>query len=212
MLLFIVVPIIINFSRAECPFLTFPICANYMYFLLVPGLRIRIANLVFKLLSCLLYITRVATDIDPTYATWWVSIFNSSPRICMMGFLLSKVSKLWRCESVRKSRPAKTSSAQAWMSLFLSQSHTEYVSNQFFPSLIVVNWRWARGVQYWRTRILDLLTTKDYVSVSLDPYRAVSTLLCWNNHSVNAAWIYNNRCTETHRKAYINWWVKCRTS
>jgi len=39
-------------------------------FSFVPGLRIRIANLVFKLLSCLLYITRVATDIDPTYTTW----------------------------------------------------------------------------------------------------------------------------------------------
>jgi potassium channel subfamily T protein 1 len=36
----------------------------------VSGLRIRIANLVFKLLTCLLYIIRVVTDLDPTYATW----------------------------------------------------------------------------------------------------------------------------------------------
>ncbi|XP_069705257.1 potassium channel subfamily T member 2 isoform X2 [Periplaneta americana] len=33
------------------------------------SLRIRIANLVFKLLTCLLYIIRVVTDLDPTFAT-----------------------------------------------------------------------------------------------------------------------------------------------
>ncbi|KAH0811954.1 hypothetical protein GEV33_010837 [Tenebrio molitor] len=32
------------------------------------GLRIRIANLFFKLLTCILYIIRVITDLDPTYA------------------------------------------------------------------------------------------------------------------------------------------------
>lgn len=36
------------------------------------GLRIRIANLFFKLLTCVLYIIRVVTDLDPTFATWWV--------------------------------------------------------------------------------------------------------------------------------------------
>lgn len=37
-----------------------------------PGLRIRIANLFFKLLTCFLYIFRVIADLDPTYATWSV--------------------------------------------------------------------------------------------------------------------------------------------
>lgn len=39
-------------------------------FLFVSGLRIRIANLLFKLLTCVLYIFRVITDLDPTYAAW----------------------------------------------------------------------------------------------------------------------------------------------
>lgn len=34
------------------------------------GLRIRIANLFFKLLTCVLYIIRVVTDLDPTFAHW----------------------------------------------------------------------------------------------------------------------------------------------
>ncbi|XP_065161092.1 potassium channel subfamily T member 2 isoform X4 [Atheta coriaria] len=33
------------------------------------SLRIRIANLIFKLVTCVLYIIRVVTDLDPTYAT-----------------------------------------------------------------------------------------------------------------------------------------------
>uniref|UniRef100_A0A182TZM5 Uncharacterized protein n=1 Tax=Anopheles melas TaxID=34690 RepID=A0A182TZM5_9DIPT len=33
------------------------------------GLRIRIANLFFKLLTCILYIFRVVTDLNPTFAT-----------------------------------------------------------------------------------------------------------------------------------------------
>lgn len=37
------------------------------------GLRIRIANLFFKLLTCVLYIVRVITDLDPTFAKWYVS-------------------------------------------------------------------------------------------------------------------------------------------
>lgn len=36
----------------------------------ITGLRIRIANLVIKLLTCVLYIIRVITDLEPTYATW----------------------------------------------------------------------------------------------------------------------------------------------
>lgn len=36
----------------------------------VSGLRIRLANLFFKLLTCFLYIFRVITDNDPTYAAW----------------------------------------------------------------------------------------------------------------------------------------------
>lgn len=36
------------------------------------GLRIRVANLFFKLLTCFLYIFRVITDSVPTFATWWV--------------------------------------------------------------------------------------------------------------------------------------------
>jgi hypothetical protein len=35
-----------------------------------PGLRIRIFNLLIKLLTCLLYIGRVIFDNDPTQATW----------------------------------------------------------------------------------------------------------------------------------------------
>lgn len=38
------------------------------------GLRIRIANLFFKLLTCFLYILRVVMDNDPIYATWSVFI------------------------------------------------------------------------------------------------------------------------------------------
>ena len=37
---------------------------------LFPGLRIRIVDLVFKLLTCVLYIGRVVTDLDPIYAAW----------------------------------------------------------------------------------------------------------------------------------------------
>lgn len=36
----------------------------------VSGLRIRLANLFFKLLTCFLYIFRVITDNDPTFAAW----------------------------------------------------------------------------------------------------------------------------------------------
>ncbi|CAG2057375.1 unnamed protein product [Timema podura] len=39
------------------------------------GLRIRIANLVFKLLTCLLYIGRVCSDNDPIKAAWSLSAF-----------------------------------------------------------------------------------------------------------------------------------------
>ncbi|XP_044732316.1 potassium channel subfamily T member 2 [Chrysoperla carnea] len=35
------------------------------------SLRIRIANLLFKLLTCFLYIFRVITDLDPTFAACW---------------------------------------------------------------------------------------------------------------------------------------------
>lgn len=34
------------------------------------GLRIRIFNLLIKLLTCLLYVGRVIFDNDPTQATW----------------------------------------------------------------------------------------------------------------------------------------------
>lgn len=37
---------------------------------LVLGLRIRIANLFFKLLTCALYIIRVVGDLDPTFSHW----------------------------------------------------------------------------------------------------------------------------------------------
>lgn len=40
---------------------------------IISGLRIRIANLFFKLLTCVLYIVRVITDLDPTFAKWYVS-------------------------------------------------------------------------------------------------------------------------------------------
>lgn len=36
------------------------------------GLRIRIANLLFKLITCVLYIFRVVTDLDPMSSSWWV--------------------------------------------------------------------------------------------------------------------------------------------
>lgn len=34
------------------------------------GLRIRIANLLFKLITCVLYIFRVVTDWDPMSSAW----------------------------------------------------------------------------------------------------------------------------------------------
>lgn len=36
------------------------------------SLRIRIARMILKLLTCILYVCRVVTDTDPTYATWYV--------------------------------------------------------------------------------------------------------------------------------------------
>lgn len=49
----------------------------YIFILLTAekGLRIRIANLFFKLLTCVLYIIRVVTDLDPTFAHWWVLVW-----------------------------------------------------------------------------------------------------------------------------------------
>jgi hypothetical protein len=61
-----------SFYRLSNTVYAFLICC--VYFKLVAGLRIRIANLVFKLLTCLLYIIRVISDLDPTYSTWWVTL------------------------------------------------------------------------------------------------------------------------------------------
>lgn len=58
----------------------------HLLFCFVLGLRIRIANLLFKLLTCVLYIFRVITDLDPTYAAWLVHIilFNQSSNLLLL--------------------------------------------------------------------------------------------------------------------------------
>lgn len=135
------------------------------------GLRIRIANLFFKLLTCVLYIIRVVTDLDPTFATWWVFC------VYFVVFFCSYV-RLYRfCCDVRRSIQRQC------FHLFRGSLLVLYdvCASHFYHFACIADNKSVHHCEHQTNINMKFIRTQDILRLSISQIEMVIWVSCWSH-------------------------------